>query len=150
MPRSRRRVVRGAITGALTALFVASGCAKRGWLETYPVTGAVLVDGQPVKDVMVTFHPKEIVGDRPYLPSGRTNENGEFNLATFVSGDGAPPGEYAVTIVWPVRHNPISTLWEGDKLNGRYSDRTKTTFRVTVQKEPLQLSPFELTGSPRK
>jgi hypothetical protein len=134
----------------LALLIVASACGKRGWLETYPVTGTVLVDGQPAKDAMLTFHPKEMVGDRPYLPSGRTNENGEFSLATFVAGDGAPPGEYTVTIVWPVRHNPISTLWEGDKLNGRYADKAKSTLKVTVEKQALQLPPFELTGSSKK
>jgi len=138
--------------GALTlALIVFSaGCAKRGWLETYPVRGIVLVDGKPAKDAIVTFHPKEQTGDRPYLPTGQTNENGEFALATFVAGDGVPTGEYSVTVVWPVRRNPISTLWEGDKLNGRYANKGKTTLRVTVEKQPLQLPPFELTSDPKK
>src|SRR5262245_41265941 len=94
---------------------VRPGCRKaRGWLETYPVKGAVLVDGKPAKDVMITFHPKSEVGNRPYLPTGRTNEGGEFVLSTFVEGDGAPAGEYDVTVTWPERFNPISTLWEGD------------------------------------
>jgi hypothetical protein len=144
-------VVGGPFVIALAALVgILSGCSKRGWLETYPVKGAVLVDGKPAKDAMVTFHPKETVGDRPYLPTGQTNENGEFALGTFVAGDGAPAGEYDITIVWPVRHNPISTLWEGDKLNGRYANRAKTTLRITVEKQALQLPPFELTGDPKK
>jgi hypothetical protein len=71
-------------------------------------------------------------------------------MVTAYSPDGAPSGEYAVTIVWPVRHNPISTLWEGDRLNGRYADKAKTTLRITVEKQPLQLPPFELTGSTKK
>ena len=149
-PRETRRVVGLFLVALATLVGVTTGCSKPGWLETYPVKGMVLVDGQPAKDAMVTFNPKEQIGDRPYLPTGQTNEQGEFSIATFVSGDGAPPGEYDVTIVWPLRKNPISTLWEGDKLNGRYANKTKSTIRVTVEKQPLQLAPFELTGNPKK
>jgi hypothetical protein len=120
------------------------GCAKQGWLDTYPVKGTILVDGRPAKEVVVSFHPKEDTGNRPYLPSGRTNERGEFVLSTFAEGDGAPACEYDVTIEWPVRYNPISTLWEGDKLNGRYSNQTKPAATVTIEKKRQELAPFEL------
>jgi hypothetical protein len=126
------------------------GCGKKGWLETYPVKGTILVDGQPAKEVFVSFHPKEDVGNRPYFPSGRTNENGEFVLSTFVEGDGAPAGEYDVTVTWPVRYNPISTLWEGDKLKGQYSNKAKPAATVTIEKKPQELAPFELkSGGPK-
>jgi len=137
--------VRGPLMlGLVLLVALLPGCRKKGWLETYPVKGAVLVDGKPAKDVFVSFHPKEGVGDRPYLPSGQTNENGEFVLSTFVEGDGAPAGEYDVTVTWPVRFNPISTLWEGDKLNGRYRDKAKPAVTITIEKKPQELAPFEL------
>src|SRR5439155_15856313 len=88
---------------ALAALVVVlAGCGKRGWLETYPVKGTLLVDGKPAKGATVSLHPREVTGGRPYLPTGQTDENGEFNLATFVADDGAPAGEYDATVVWPV------------------------------------------------
>jgi hypothetical protein len=132
----------------LLALVIA-GCSKPGWLETYPVKGVVRVDGKPAKDAMITFHPREQTGERPYIPTGKTNENGEFTLSTFVADDGAPAGEYDVTITWPVRYNPISTLWEGDKLKGRYEKKQNSPFHVTIEKKPQELPPFELstTGS---
>jgi hypothetical protein len=149
--RDWRRTVRGLFGIALAAFIgLLTGCGKKGWLETYPVKGTVLVDGKPAKDVMVSFHPKEITGDKPYVPTGQTDEKGEFNLSTYVTNDGAPAGEYDVTIVWPERYNPISTLWEGDKLNKQYSDKTKTPLRVTVEKQPQQLPPFELTSGSKK
>jgi len=144
------RAARSLFGAALAAFVVVlAGCGKRGWLETYPVKGTVLVDGKPAKDAMLSFHPKETVEGKPHLPAGRTNENGEFNLSTFVTDDGAPAGEYDVTIVWPVRHNPISTLWEGDKLGGQYA-KGKSTLRVTIEKKPQQLPPFELTSGGSK
>src|SRR5262245_28750758 len=120
------------------------GCGKKGWLTTYPVKGTVVVDGKPAKEVFVTFHPREDVANRPYLPSGRTIENGEFVLSTFVEGDGAPAGEYDVTITWPVRFNPISTLWEGDKLKGQYKDKARPAATVTIEKKRQALGPFGL------
>ena len=62
----------GAALGVLVVLLI--GCGKRGWLETYPVKGTVLVDGKLAKGATVSFHPKEAVGDKPYLPTGQTNE----------------------------------------------------------------------------
>jgi predicted small lipoprotein YifL len=148
---NRRRAVRGLFVAALASLVVVlAGCGKKGWLETYPVKGTVLVDGKPAAGATVSFHTKEAMGDKPYIPTGRTDENGEFNLSTFVTDDGAPAGEYDVTVVWHVRYNPISTLWEGDKLHGQYANKAKSTLRANVEKHPQQLSPFELTGSPPK
>jgi hypothetical protein len=147
----RRRLPRGLFAAGLAAVVVAlAGCGKRDWLETYPVTGKVLVDGKPAKGAMVSFHPKTQVGNKSYVPSAQADDNGEFSLATYMTGDGAPAGEYDVTVVWPVRFNPISTLWEGDKLSGRYASREKSTLRVTVEKQPQQLPPFDLSSGAGK
>ena len=49
-----------------------------------------------------------------------------------------------MTVTWPVRFNPISTLWEGDQLKGRYRDKAKPAFTITVEKKRQELAPFEL------
>ena len=151
MRRVDWRRAAGALSGATLAglVVVLAGCGKKGWLETYPVKGTVLVGGKPAAGATVAFHPRETTGDRPYVPNGKADENGEFELSTFVTGDGAPAGEYDVTVTWPVRYNPISTLWEGDKLGGQYS-KAKSTLKVTVEKKPQQLPPFELTAPAKK
>src|SRR5262245_11855814 len=138
--------------GSTLALLVVSlaGCGKKGWLETYPVKGTVLVGGKAAQAATVSFHPREMQGDRPYLPTAQTDENGQFSLGTFVAGDGAPAGEYDVTILWPVRYNPISTPWEADKLDGSNADKAKSTLRVTGAKHPQELPPFELTAGATK
>jgi hypothetical protein len=134
---------------ALAALLLLPACGKSDRVETFPVKGKVLVDGKPAKGAHVAFHPKEAT-DRPYAPSAQTDDNGEFSLATFVTGDGAPAGEYDVTIVVPIRYNPISTLWEGDKLNGKYSKKETPAKRITVEKRPQDLPPFELSTTAPK
>src|SRR5688572_10824093 len=112
-----RRVLSGAAARGLSAAVLATllltllpACRKSDRPETFPVKGKVVVDGKPAKGATVTFHPRE-ASDRPYIPTAQTDDNGEFSLATFETGDGAPAGEYDVTVIWHVRYNPISTLW---------------------------------------
>jgi hypothetical protein len=150
-----RRVLSGRAARRLSAvalvalLSVLPACRKSDRVETYPVKGKLLVDGKPAKGANVTFHPREATNP-PYAPTGQADENGEFSIATFVAGDGAPAGEYDVTVVWPVRYNPISTLWEGDKLGGRYGKKENPAKRVTVEKRPQELAPFEFSTTPPK
>ncbi|HXG12520.1 MAG TPA: hypothetical protein VNK04_22380 [Gemmataceae bacterium] len=146
--RAWKRPVRGLFLAGLVGLTVAlASCGTKGRLPVYPVKGKVLVDGKPAKDAFVNFFPKDTGGREPYAPYAQTNENGEFTLSTYETGDGVPAGEYDVTITWPVRYNPISTLWEGDRLKGRYADRNKPPFHVTIDKKAQELPPFELKSS---
>src|SRR3954469_24030102 len=131
---------------ALFLVVLLAGCGKKHvWLDTYQVKGAVLVDGKPAAKVFIAMHPKKVSDERPYVCNGESNENGEFVMSTFVTGDGVPAGEYDVTFTWPVRKNPISTLWEGDNLKGRYADKAKSTFKVTIEPKEQKLEPFKLT-----
>lgn len=139
------------LSALLAVLISLTSCRNDGRLPVYSVKGKVLVDGKPVKDAFVHFYPRDTVGQGTPCPSAQTDENGEFALSSYVSGDGVPPGEYDVTVTWPVRFNPLSTNWEGDKLKGRYSDRKKPWLQVTIEKKPLELAPFDLyTSSPEK
>ncbi len=74
-------------------LCVLVGCG--GGIGTVPVSGKVLVDGQPLEDVVVLFSPTASDGR---AASGRTNASGEFVLTTEVNGDGALPGSYQVGV----------------------------------------------------
>src|SRR5262245_30863632 len=65
-----------------------------------PVEGRLLVSGIPAANAHVTFHPIEGAAGTA-LSVGRTGPDGSFRLTTFAAGDGAPAGEYVVTVVWP-------------------------------------------------
>lgn len=70
-----------------------SGCGG-GSERPVPVGGKVLLGGKPVDGAVVTYHSKG--GGRS--ASGKTDAEGNFKLTTINTGDGAPPGEYTVTI----------------------------------------------------
>lgn len=117
-----------------------SGCGGDSHPKTYPVTGkVVLKSGQkPAVGAIVTFHPKSPVGGpgQPN-PSGTVKEDGSFVLTTFRGEDGAPEGEYGVTVRWPVQTKVglgDAGGAGGDQLRGRYSDpaTTRLTARVTA------------------
>jgi hypothetical protein len=121
-----------------TASIVLHGCSQPVQPDAYPVKGVLLVDGAPAANACVAFHPL----NRPNasIPVGRTDSRGVFHLATRSDRDGAPAGDYVVTIVWtedslalddcacadPIKH---------DRLRGFYADADLSSIRVTVARE---------------
>jgi len=72
------------------------GCQPGGAKErTYPVTGVVTLNNEPVADAAVTFHP----AGSGKLAVGKTDAAGKFSLTTTETGQsGAVPGRYRVTV----------------------------------------------------
>ncbi|MCA9069663.1 MAG: hypothetical protein KDA84_12100 [Planctomycetaceae bacterium] len=82
----------------LTATFgCLLGCGGTDHPPTKPVSGKVTYNGKPVTGAVVSFHLQE--GESPRNGTGQTNEEGEFEITTFESGDGAILGKHKVTIV---------------------------------------------------
>jgi hypothetical protein len=67
------------------------GCGSEG--PTVPVTGTLRYKNAPVVKANVVFMPES---GRP--ATGRTDEQGRFELETFGPGDGAVPGKHVVTV----------------------------------------------------
>lgn len=139
----RRTAVALALTFGLLTL---SACSD-GRKPTFPVRGRIMVDGKPAPDCFVMFHP---VDNDPVrvCPITQADADGYFSISSYVSGDGAPAGEFIVTFEWRARSGLLKNNFEGpDRLKGKYYDVKKSTFRVKVEKtkEPQQLPTFELT-----
>lgn len=76
--------------------------------KTYPVSGTVTLNGQPVEGATVVFVPKSVAGgpaapasaqaQGPQVATGETDAQGRYQLGTFGKGDGAVPGEYLVKV----------------------------------------------------
>jgi len=118
---------------ASAALLFVVGCGG-GKPTPYPVTGIVTAaDGKPAAGALVQFHPAG--SEYPDLRfTGMTDDAGRFSLTTNRTGDGAPAGTYAVTVVWP---NPPKRPMEppsGYRLNGRYANKDTSKISFIVQK----------------
>jgi hypothetical protein len=119
----------------IVAITFIAGCADSRPTPLYPVAGKVLVNGLPAAGAMVAFHPLNEIHGSGCLPVGTTDDDGTYRLTTYATGDGAPAGEYAVTVIWP-DGTPHDCSDEGtlkhDLLKGRYADATARRRTVTV------------------
>jgi hypothetical protein len=141
----RAKVEMVALIG-LAALAV--GCSSNGRKPVYPVHGTVL-DGKdkPAAGAMVFFHPIDATDGELIKPLGYVQEDGSFALTTYTKNDGAPQGEYSVTIEWrQAKANPFGSRNPGpDKLQGRYSDPGRSKIRFQVDAKPEnQVPPIRL------
>jgi len=126
---------------------VVCGCGKPAsdLPVCYPVSGTVLVDGTPAVRAVVCFYPVSPQhGGQEYVGQTLTDDNGEFRMTTFSSGDGALKGEYVVTVVAPWEIRRSQDVAVPDLLNGLFASREKSPLKVTVDEQPLALEPFDL------
>jgi hypothetical protein len=143
IPRPRRRLLVLLGLAALLAALPACGPRRKA---VYAVHGKLFVNGKPAVDAFVHFTPAEPGDPEPQNAYGQVDESGSFAVSTFVSGDGAAPGDYVITIDWPERSGVLKNDFGGpDRLQGRYRDAKTSKFRFHVEKKPLNEVPaFEL------
>jgi|SRR5579872_2509763 len=132
----------------LPALWFCSGCgsSQSDRIETFPVRGKVLVDGEPVEDLaVICVRLSEADKENPTQSQCLTQKDGSFQIGTYESKDGVPEGEYALTFRWGA-WNRFSHSYEGDKLDGRYLDAKDPVKKFTVEKgKPTELGEIKLT-----
>ena len=128
---------------AVGLIGLAVGCEGDDRPTPVPVRGKVMYKkSTPAAGALVVFHPTDdadesAMGGKPFATVG---DDGTFELTTREAGDGAPAGEYGVTIDW--RASPqgkakgLSLTDEGavgrSRLNPKYSNPQKPAFTVTV------------------
>ncbi len=143
LPSSHRRSK--FLTGGVALVIVlVAGCGESR-KSVFPVEGQVLdSEGKPAAGAKVIFHPLDDKDPKAVCPVGTVNDAGKFLLTTYVKSDGAPAGNYAVTIEWrPPPPQPFAPAPE-DKLQGRFASVGKSPFKATIGKEPTTLEPFRL------
>ncbi len=136
--------IRSSVLATLFAIGCSRGPAK---LVIHPVEGQVLVNDKPRAGVLVTLHPADPVAVHQLRPGGFTTADGSFTVNSYLAGDGAPEGEYAVTVALyveqMVRGEADPTLGP-NQFPARYNDPAATPFKVRVQKGPNKFAPFRV------
>lgn len=122
---------------------VLTGCGARPPLDNalpvHPVEGTLTHKGAPMGGALVTFYPITPKGPFDPAPSAKADSEGRFKLTTYNTGDGAPAGEYRVTVYWPGK--PRGTPNEEgdlppDQLKEAYADKNRSRLRATVEAKP--------------
>jgi hypothetical protein len=113
-------------------------------LPVHPVRGKVLVGGKPAATALILFIPvNEPAQPTNPRPRAEVAEDGTFVLSTYDAEDGAPAGDYIVSVTWPGGVLPDGREEPPDKLLGRY-DGKRSKLRATVKEGPNELPPFNL------
>jgi len=134
------------ITYALLSASAFSGCGPgNAWDKAYPAKGVVTHKGKPVKDAEIRFFPIDDKFPESVRPWAKSNENGEFVLSTYNRDDGAPTGEYKVTVV----HHEIviskeTMTTKPNNLPKKYATKETTDLTVQVGQGETTLPPLEL------
>jgi len=123
----------------LVALGVCA-CSGDKRTPTYPVTGQVLDGSKPVANATVILHPVSEVGADVVKPRGITQADGTFTLTTYDGNDGAPAGEYRVTVEQWLAGRPD----EGptSRLPVKFAKPETSGLTATVSAGRTELKPF--------
>lgn len=143
------RVLRSAVVLGWLSLAAVVGCGGDGKLSVYPVSGTVLLNGKPLEGASVCFYPKDeaVVAAKTPLPQGTTDASGKFQLKTYEENDGAPAGEYGVSIVRMevvTDSDDPEQIVERDRLKGKYADVDQAGLTATVQEDATEVPAFDL------
>jgi hypothetical protein len=131
----------------LLAAVVILGCgSKEQRVPVFPVKGGVFANGKPAEKALVIFHPLSDADPKAPRPTGEVAADGSFTLSTYTAGDGAPAGEYAVTVSWAQGSSSIGGDADSgdDRLGGRYVNPKTSGLRARVNEAATDLSPFKL------
>jgi hypothetical protein len=137
---------------AAAAVVLVTGCGGNEFRKTRPVSGTLTINGAPAEPgVLVWLHPQFPESDKyPIHPKGETTEGGAFTINTYNTGDGAPEGEYIITVDWPQRIG-MSPHFSGDLFGGAFSkvelNRDRPEFKVNVTNDGAKIT-LNLTLTP--
>ena len=119
------------------------GCGAGGKPPAIPVKGKVMFKKDtPAAGAMIVFHPlseefERRIGGKPFA---KVQEDGSFQLTTYQENDGAPEGEYGLSVDWRVKPKNFlvfdseSSATGKQMLKDKYTNPQKPFLKVTVKK----------------
>jgi len=134
----------------VVSVFSACDGTPEGRVPVHPVSGEVQFQGKPLVGAVVTFHPEDEAkyGKDVPRPTGRTNQDGKFELTTYGLADGAPVGSYLVAISTAPQPRTETGLFAKksplavDILKGRYREPQKSGLKAEVKEGSNQVESF--------
>jgi hypothetical protein len=122
------------------------GCGNSSPMN--PTRGEVFFNGQPAAGASIVLHPltpSTEPGTKRYFPSATVGPDGSFQLSTDRVNDGAPTGDYAVTIVWQEEEIVGGEKRDGsDKLGWHYWHPSYSNLRATIKPGNNELPRYDL------
>ena len=109
-----------------------------------------MLDGKPMVAAAIIFNPvtKFPPSASQMQPRATADENGDFTVTTYTHGDGAPAGDYLITISW--KGEEAAGLTDGgraeteEKAPQDFWNARTSKIRIKVKEEPNALQAWDL------
>lgn len=141
----------GWAVAAALVLAVLAGCGQKAADRTpvFPASGSITVKGLPAHGAIVVLHPKNAIpapnGEGAPAPRANVDEQGAFDVTTYDRGDGAPEGEYVVTVMWFKQIKENGDLKAGPNVvPAKYSRPSTSDIVVKIAAGQNSLPPIKL------
>lgn len=110
--------------------------------------GQVRQAGKPLAEAIVTLHPRDAPAEHSQKPIGYSDANGQFALSTYAASDGAPAGQYAITIeLRAPRTVGEEVIRDGrNLLPARYANPSTSQLSATVTEGENELPPIDIAS----
>jgi hypothetical protein len=152
-PRGRCAV---ALFVGLLTVALSAGCGgksrpeMKGKLPLFPVTGKLMLDGQPMAGATILFFPTTAfpAGAAKQRPRAIVDTDGTFHVSTYANDDGAPAGDYKVTVSWKGDLTGVTSEQAGDlpeKAPTTVQEANSTRLRMKVTETENVLPAWDLT-----
>jgi hypothetical protein len=117
----------------LLGLLVGCGKAKAPWEKVSPVSGVLTLGGKPIVGAQVTLFPVDGTVPESIRPTAVTDADGRFHLRTFAEADGAPAGDFRVSVIWhPLVQSDGGMVRGVNQLPAKYATPDGSGLTVTV------------------
>jgi hypothetical protein len=143
-----------AVFASLLLVSLSSGCAKspppiKGKLPLFPVEGKLVMNGEPMANATILFHPvrKMPDGAAHQRPRAVAGSDGSFKVSTYANDDGAPAGEYKVTISWKGDTTGVTSEEQQDlpeKVSETFQQARASRIRIKINEEENKLPTWDL------
>lgn len=140
--------VRSAILGLLVlALGVGCSRSRQPWEVAYPASGSLTLAGKPIAGAQITLVPQDSKFPESIRPTAVTRADGRFDLSTFQDGDGAPRGEYKVSVIWhPLVQSEAGAVRGANALPARYATPDSSGLTVSISDSKTTLPAIDLAA----
>ena len=136
-----------AIAGLVgVALLAGCGSSEPGRVPVFKAAGKITFNNQPLEGAFLVLHPK-VATTTPDVPkpTALVKPDGSFEPTTFNSADGAPAGEYVVTVEWRKLVNVGGDWTPGPNLlPPKYSNPATSDLVIQVAEGSNELPPITL------
>ena len=147
-----KKVINGAISVASILLVIGTAAValQAKSLDTaptlFPAKGTAMLNEKPIAGASIVLYRADAGSTtRGFHSRAIVDEDGRFELGTLRPQDGAPVGNYVVTIVWnkqTITNGRVET--SPNRAPAKYASRETTDLKVTITKGTNQLPAFEL------